>query len=60
MLEIYNDDEEDDEDNDDEEESSSEDEADLIKDDFLDRPIDCRVEILKAKKKALAGKKNLV
>jgi hypothetical protein len=40
-----------------EEDSTSEDE---INDDFLDWPLDCRVEILKAKKMALASKQNIV
>jgi|JI9StandDraft_2_1071091.scaffolds.fasta_scaffold382308_2 nucleosome binding factor SPN SPT16 subunit len=40
-----------------EEESTSEDE---IQDDFLDWPIDCKVEILKAKKNAISSKKNIV
>ena len=61
MLEIYQDEDEDGEDEDEEDDdSSSEDEADIIKDDFLDWPLDCKIEILKAKKKALSGKKNIV
>lgn len=59
MLDIYKD--EDDEDDQEEEEdgdaSSSEDE-DAIKDDFLDWPLDCKTEILKAKRKAVLYKKN--
>lgn len=53
MLDIYEDEEDKDEesDNDEDDDSDSEDE---IKDDFIDWPIDCKVEILKAKKKALS------
>jgi hypothetical protein len=56
MLDIYKD--EDEEEEDDENVSSSDDDA--IKDDFLDWPIDCKVEVLKAKKKAVLSKKNTI
>lgn len=52
MLDIYEGEEEEDE-SDEEEESDSEDE---IKDDFLDWPIDCKFEVLRAKKNALYSK----
>ena len=58
MLEISE--EEDEKEEDEEEESSDDDEINAIKDDFIDWPIDCRVEVLKSKKNALSSKNNTV
>jgi hypothetical protein len=62
MLEIHEEDmikeEEEESDSDDEEIDS--DFGDDIQDDFLDWPIDCRIEVMKAKKQALSGKRNIV
>lgn len=58
MLEISE--EEDEKDEEEEEESSDEDEVNTVKDDFIDWPMDCRVEILKSKKNALQSKNNTV
>lgn len=59
MLDIYEGEEDEDEEESEEEEEEDSDE-DEIKDDFLDRAIDCKIEILKAKKKAMSTNKNEV
>jgi len=61
MLDIADDDDEKDSKKDQDEESHDDDEfGNVFQDAFLDWPIDCNVEVLKAKKKALSGKKNIV
>jgi hypothetical protein len=57
MLDIYEDEEENEES---EGEEDSSDEDDVIKDDFLDWPLDCKTEVLKAKKQGVSRKLNLV
>ncbi len=63
MLDIHEDEDEKEnekDDDDDEDEEDDDFEADEIQDMFIDWPIDCRIEVLKAKKKALSQKKNIV
>ena len=62
MLDIVEDDDEKDSKKDDDEDSDEDDDefGNVFQDAFLDWPIDCTVEVLKAKKKALSGKRNIV
>ena len=60
MLDIAEDDEDKDSGKDEDEDSEEDEFGDVFQDAFLDWPVDGRVEVLKAKKQALSGKKNLV
>jgi hypothetical protein len=61
MLDIFKDEEEGNEEEDDEDDEEAESSSDDdIKDDFIDWNIDCKVEVLKAKKHAIFMKKNTI
>lgn len=58
MLDILKDEDQPDDEDDGDEDSSSDEE--MIKDEFIDLPFDCKIEILKAKKKAVNSKRNFI
>lgn len=60
MLEIIKDEEKEEGEDEEDEEEDDEDDDEPIRDEFLDLPFDCKIEVLKAKKKAVNSKRNFI